>query len=182
MRATSTIRRSRRSPQRKALRSLRRFVLPASSPPSEKKFTKKDGKPFAVIALEDFTGQIELTAWDDVFAEKASLLNPGSVISVTGRGSIRRDDSVRAAVRSIAPLKPKASVKPVRLRLARGKLTEGALPGILEAVRRFPGKRPLIIEIVNDEGVTFEIQAAESLAVGDESGLKNAVLQFAAAA
>ncbi len=147
----------------------------------EKKFTKKDGKPFAVIALEDFTGQIELTAWDDVFAEKASLLNPGSVISVTAR-LIRRDDSVRATVSSIAPLKPKASVKPVRLRLARGKLTEGALPGILEAVRRFPGKRPLIIEIVNDEGVTFEIQAAESLAVGDESGLKNAVLQFAAAA
>ena len=66
----------------------------------EKKFTKKDGKPFAVIALEDFTGQIELTAWDDVFAEKASLLNPGSVISVTAR-LIRRDDSVRATVNSI---------------------------------------------------------------------------------
>ena len=39
----------------------------------EKKFTKKDGKPFAVIVLEDFTGQIELTAWDDVFADKGSL-------------------------------------------------------------------------------------------------------------
>ena len=39
----------------------------------EKKFTKKDGKPFVVIMLEDFTGQIELTAWDDVFADKGSL-------------------------------------------------------------------------------------------------------------
>jgi hypothetical protein len=66
--------------------------------------------------------------------------------------------------------------------LARGKLTEGALPDILEAVRRFPGKRPLIIEIVNDEGLAFEIRASESLAVGDESGLRNAVVQFAAAA
>ena len=147
----------------------------------EKKFTKKDGKPFAVIVLEDFTGQIELTAWDEVFADKASLLNPGTVISLTARLT-RRDDSVRATVNTLAPLKPKASVKPVRLRLARTKLTEGALPDILEAVRRFPGKRPLIIEIVNDAGVAFEIQAAESLAVGDESGLKNAIIQFAAAA
>jgi DNA polymerase-3 subunit alpha len=50
----------------------------------EKKFTKKDGKPFAVIILEDFTGQIELTAWDEVYADKASLLISGAVISVTG--------------------------------------------------------------------------------------------------
>jgi DNA polymerase-3 subunit alpha len=147
----------------------------------EKKFTKKDGKPFAVIVLEDFTGQIELTAWDEVFAEKASLLNPGAVISIAAR-LIRRDDSVRATVTALSPLKPKASVKPVRLRLARRKLTEGALPDILQAVRRFPGKRPLIIEIVNDEGLAFEIHATENLAVGDESGLRNAVLQFAAAA
>jgi hypothetical protein len=140
----------------------------------EKKFTKKDGKPFAVIVLEDFTGQMELTAWDEVFADKGSLLNPGAVISVVARLT-RRDDSIRAIINTLSPLKLQASLKPVRLRLARGKLTEGALPDILDAVRRFPGKRPLIIEIVNDAGVTFEIRASEYLAVGDESGLRNAV-------
>ena len=144
----------------------------------EKKFTKKDGKPFAVIVLEDFTGQMELTAWDEVFADKGALLNPGAVISVVARLT-RRDDSVRAIINTLSALKPKASLKPVRLRLARGKLTEGALPDILDAVRRFPGKRPLIIEIVNDAGLTFEIRAAESLAVGDESGLRHAVTRFA---
>jgi hypothetical protein len=71
-------------------------------------------------------------------------------------------------------------MRPVRLRLAREKLSEGVLPDILEAVRRFPGKRPLIIEIVNDEGLSFEFRACDRLAVGDESGLQNAVLQFAA--
>jgi hypothetical protein len=77
-------------------------------------------------------------------------------------------------------LKPKASVKPVRLRFARAKLSEGVLPEILEAVRRFPGKRPLIIEIVNDEGLSFEFRASDDLAVGDASGLQIAVLQFTA--
>jgi hypothetical protein len=49
----------------------------------------------------------------------------------------------------------------------------------LEAVRRFPGKRPLIIEIVNDDGFSFEIRAGAGLAVGDENGLQTAVLPFA---
>jgi DNA polymerase III subunit alpha len=147
----------------------------------EKKFTRKDGRPFAVIVLEDFTDQLELTVWDDVLSRHVAHLIPGAVVAVSAR-LIRRDDSVRATVNAVSALKPKASVKPVRLRLAREKLTEGVLPDILDAVRRFPGKRPLIIEIVNDEGLAFEFRAAESLAVGDENGLKNAVVQFAAAA
>ena len=54
------------------------------------------------------------------------------------------------------------------------------MPEILETVRRFPGKRRLIIEIVNDEGLSFEFRASDDLAVGDESGLQTAVLQFTA--
>jgi DNA polymerase-3 subunit alpha len=145
----------------------------------EKKFTKRDGKPFAIIVLEDFTGQIEMTVWDDVFSEHQRLLNPGAVVAVSTRLT-RRDDGIRATANALSALKPKASVRPVRLRLAREKLSESVLPDILEAVRRFPGKRPLIIEIVNDDGLSFEFRASERLAVGDESGLQIAVLQFAA--
>ena len=144
----------------------------------EKKFTKKDGRPFAVIMLEDFTGQIELTAWDDVYTQHQRLLDPGAVLAISARLT-PRDDGVRAIASKLSTLKPKASEKPVRLRLARTKLSERVLPEILEAVRRFPGKRPLIIEIVNDDGFSFEIRAGAGLAVGDENGLQAAVLPFA---
>ena len=105
----------------------------------EKKFTKKDGKPFAVIVLEDFTGQMELTAWDEVFADKGSLLNPGAVISVAARLT-RRDDSVRAIINTLSPLKPKASLKPVRLRLARGKLYRRGSPRYSRRCSAIPGQ------------------------------------------
>jgi DNA polymerase-3 subunit alpha len=145
----------------------------------EKKFTKKDGRPFAVVVLEDFSGQMELTVWDDVFSAHQRLLSPGAVVAISVRLT-RRDDGVRAIASGLSPLKPKASLRPVRLRLARKKLSEQVLPDILEVVRRFPGKRPLIIEIVNDDGISFEFRASEHLTVGDESGLQNAVLPFAA--
>jgi DNA polymerase III subunit alpha len=144
----------------------------------EKKFTRKEGRPFAVIVLEDFSGQIELTAWDDVYTEHQGLLDPGAVITISARLT-RREDSVRAIASKLSALKPKAAEKPVRLRLARTKLSERVLPEILEAVRRFPGKRPLIIEIVSDDGV-FEFRAGGGLTVGDENGLQTAVLPFAA--
>ncbi len=49
----------------------------------ERKFTKKDGRPFAIIALEDFTGQVELTAWDEAYSENAELLVSGTVVAVS---------------------------------------------------------------------------------------------------
>jgi DNA polymerase-3 subunit alpha len=146
----------------------------------EKRFTKKNGKPFVVVILEDFTGQIEITAWDDVFTKHQELLVPGAVVAVATRLTCR-DDTVRATASGFYPLKPKASVKPVRLRLAREKLSTDVLPDILETVKRFPGKRPLMIEIVNDDGISIAFRASDRLAVGDETGLQAAVLPFAAA-
>jgi len=144
----------------------------------EKKFTKKDGRPFAVILLEDFTGQIEMTAWDDTFTENAALLVPGTVVGVSAR-VMRKDESVRATANSFSALKQKTSAKPVRLRLARHKLTESDLSDILDAVKRYPGKRPLILEIAFENGSAVEIPAADDLSVGDEGALKNATLRYA---
>jgi len=143
----------------------------------EKKFTKKDGKPFGVLMLEDFTGSMEITAWEDVFTKNAALLLPGSVIAVNARVA-RREDSVRATATSVATLKPKASVKPVRIRLAREKMREADLSRILESVKRHPGPRPLFLEFVRADGSTFEVAAGEEFAVGDERELIEDLSQF----
>ncbi len=144
----------------------------------EKKFTKKDGRPFAVIQLEDFTGQIEMMAWDEVYTKNAALLVPGSVVQVSAKLSVR-DEAVRAIAGSVAALKPKSSARPVLLKLARRKLSESDLPNILEAVKKHPGKRPLLIEFVNDQGGSVVLQAGDDFSVGDERALQDAIGQFA---
>ena len=144
----------------------------------EKKFTKKDGKPFGVLVIEDFTGSMEITAWEDVFTKNAALLVPGSVIAVNTRAA-RRDDSVRATATSVAALKPKASAKPVRIRLAREKMREADLSLVLESVKRHPGPRPLFLEFVRPDGSTFEVAAGEEFAVGDERELIEELSVFA---
>ncbi|MFZ4776447.1 MAG: OB-fold nucleic acid binding domain-containing protein, partial [Terrimicrobiaceae bacterium] len=144
----------------------------------EKKFTKKDGKPFGVLLLEDFTGSIEITVWEEAFTKNAELLVPGAAISVNARITLR-EDSVRATAGALAALKPKTSVKPVRLRLAREKLREPDLFAILESVKRHPGPRPLVLEFVLDNGKTYEFPAGDEFAVGDERALLEEISGFA---
>jgi DNA polymerase-3 subunit alpha len=66
----------------------------------EKKFTRKEGKPFAVIWLEDQTGSLEIVVWNDVFVTVSELLEPGRVLEV--RGTIdTRGDSLRATAQKV---------------------------------------------------------------------------------
>jgi DNA polymerase-3 subunit alpha len=146
----------------------------------ERKFTKKDGKPFGVILLEDFTGSLEITAWEEAFTKNAALLVPGAAISVNARVT-RREDNVRATAGAIAPLKPKSSVKPVRIRLERATLQEDDLFTILESVKRHPGPRPLFLEFVGPKGNSFELPAGEEFAVGDEQALLSDLSAFTGA-
>lgn len=136
----------------------------------EKKFTKKDGKPFGVLVLEDFTGSLEITVWEEAFTKNAALLAPGSAIAVNARIT-RREEAVRATATSLAALKPKASVKPVRLRLAREKMREDDLFRVLESIKRHPGPRPLFLEFVRPDGSAVEMAAGEEFAVSDEREL-----------
>ena len=67
---------------------------------AEKKFTRKEGKPFAVIWLEDRTGTLEIVVWNDVFITVSELLEAGRVLEL--RGTIdTRSDSLRATAQKI---------------------------------------------------------------------------------
>src|SRR5256714_3287715 len=61
----------------------------------DKKFTKKEGKPFAVVFLEDLTATLEVVLWNEVYTTVAESLVLGRVLAVHGTLD-RRDDSLRA--------------------------------------------------------------------------------------
>jgi DNA polymerase-3 subunit alpha len=140
----------------------------------EKRFSKKDGKPFGILILEDFTGSLEITAWDESFSKNAALFVAGTAVSINTRIT-RRDEAIRATAGAVAALKEKTSVRPVRLRLARERLDEPALQKILAAVQANPGPRPLILEFVLPNGRSLEMPAGEEFAIGDERELVSAV-------
>jgi len=61
----------------------------------DKKFTKKEGKPFAVVFLEDLTATLEVVLWNEVYTTVSEALVLGRVLAVTGTLD-KRDDALRA--------------------------------------------------------------------------------------
>ncbi|HEY6111877.1 MAG TPA: DNA polymerase III subunit alpha, partial [Chthoniobacterales bacterium] len=69
----------------------------------EKKFTRKEGKPFAVVWIEDLSAVLEVVIWNDVYVKVADILAPGRVIEL--HGSIdTRGDALRATAQKLKPL------------------------------------------------------------------------------
>src|SRR5216684_402371 len=66
----------------------------------EKKFTRREGKPFAVVWVEDRTGTLEVVVWNDVYVVVSEILVPARVVQV--RGTIdTRGDPLRATAQKI---------------------------------------------------------------------------------
>ncbi|NNE93769.1 MAG: DNA polymerase III subunit alpha, partial [Verrucomicrobiales bacterium] len=49
------------------------------------KYTKREGKPFAVLVLEDFTGQAEVMIWNEVYQKRNAELVKGNVIKLKAK-------------------------------------------------------------------------------------------------
>jgi DNA polymerase III subunit alpha len=69
----------------------------------EKKFTRKEGKPFAVVWIEDLMDTLEVVVWNEVYLKVSELLMAGRVVEVKGTLD-RRDEMLRATVLEIKPL------------------------------------------------------------------------------
>lgn len=137
----------------------------------EKKFTKKDGRPFGVMTLEDDSGTLEMTAWDETFSKHELILKPGSVISCNVK-VVPRDGSVRATGSDFKALTPKPSKKPLRLRMDRTRMIIDDLHAISAGIKKHLGKRRLILEVLTHTGAVFPLQLGDDFLIGDEMALR----------
>jgi len=123
----------------------------------EKKFTKKESKPFAIVVVEDLTGAIEVPVWNEVFNKCAAILEIGRVVSVTGRLD-KRDETPRISANEVTPLKRGPRAEPLVFSLRRERVTEGDLLQLQEIIRRFPGARDLQLDFTTGEGTHVRMQ------------------------
>jgi DNA polymerase-3 subunit alpha len=71
----------------------------------EKKFTRKEGKPFAVVWVEDLTDVLEVVVWNEVYLKISDSLAAGRVIEI--RGTLdKREEVLRAMATEIKLLAP----------------------------------------------------------------------------
>ena len=71
----------------------------------ERKFTRREGKPFAILWIEDLSDMLEVVVWNEVYLKIANVLAAGRVVEIKGTLD-KRDDALRATAREIKTLAP----------------------------------------------------------------------------
>ncbi len=131
----------------------------------DKKFTKKDSKPFAVVVIEDFTASLEVMIWSETFNKSQAHLVLGNVVSITGRLD-RREEAPRLSANDVKPLKkPAPADKPVVLSFKQGRATEQDLAAVRAIVAQFPGPRSLELCFLDDRGNRLRMRAGKAFGV-----------------
>jgi len=131
----------------------------------EKKFTKKDGKPFAIVVLEDFSDQLEVMIWNEAYTKHQRSIEPGKVVSITGRLDLREEGPRVAADKIEVLSKPTPKEKPLVLTLDSTKATEDDLVAIRDLIWKNPGKRTVILRINTKDGRTVRLQPTADLLI-----------------
>ena len=72
----------------------------------EKKFTRKEGKPFAVVWVEDRTDMLEVVVWNEIYLKVSGALVAGRVVEIKGTLD-KRDEVPRAVAQEIKALSPR---------------------------------------------------------------------------
>jgi DNA polymerase-3 subunit alpha len=113
----------------------------------EKKFTKKDGKPFAIVTIEDFTGQLEVMIWSEAYSKFQSLLVAGRVIAMTGRLDIREEGPRLSADKIEVLAKPTPKEKPVIITFDIGTMDDRDFEKVRDIIMRNPGSRNVELKL-----------------------------------
>ncbi|MEO5754394.1 MAG: OB-fold nucleic acid binding domain-containing protein, partial [Chthoniobacterales bacterium] len=151
------------------------FTIAGAIAQVDRKFTKKEGKPFAVVFLEDLSGILEVVLWNESYVPVSQLLEPGTVIAI--RGTLdKRDDNVRATAQKVKVLKADLTnaspgngaesngsgrVKeesPLTLRFGAGIAAQDLLT-VRQILASSPGSQPVTLMMRSEDGRTVQIEA-----------------------
>ena len=158
----------------------------------DKKFTKKEGKPFAVVWLEDVTGQLEVVLWNEVYVKVIEALVPGRVIAIKGTLD-KRDDSIRATAQKVKVLQPdanapresngtngveaKGEIGAVVLRFAPGATSE-ELQEVRQILATSPGFTAVRLMFERAGGEVLRLDAGNDLRVNATGELKEKLARW----
>jgi len=107
---------------------------------SAKRITTKNGGMMCFLAIEDFTGQIEVVVFPRLFDKKSGLLLPDAALAVSGKLSVS-EETAKIIADDINPLAagPGKKASEIRLRLQAHQETTAVFEQLKEVFARYRG-------------------------------------------
>jgi DNA polymerase-3 subunit alpha len=108
--------------------------------------SKKSGRPYATVTLEDLEGSFQMVCVDDNYDRFRALLQPNAALLIVGEVN-NEEGHAKIFPTEVMPLDdaPRKYTEKIHLRIAYEQLSEDKLRQILDLVQRFPGKCELYL-------------------------------------
>jgi DNA polymerase-3 subunit alpha len=108
--------------------------------------SKKSGKPYSMVTLEDLEGSVQVLCMNENYEKYRALLVPNKAILVIGEVNTG-DDRPKIFPQEIMPLEdaPRKFTRQVHLRLHTAHLKPEQLESVRELVAAHAGKCPLLL-------------------------------------
>jgi len=141
----------------------------------EKKFTRREGKPFAVLWIEDLTDTLEVVVWNEVYLRVSDALAAGRVVEIKGTMD-KREELLRATALGIRSLplgktngaserSGDSSEQPTVLLQFSTATTGDELRQVREILVSSPGRRPVQLLFDRRDGSSLRLDAGVELRV-----------------
>jgi len=128
--------------------------------------TTKQGKPMAIITLEDLDGAVEVLVFPEAYAKCVMHLKADTAIFVCGTTNLREDKPKIYADR-IIPLAdvPKNFTKAMHIRLSAATTSEAVLERVHDVLRTGKGSVPVMFCFIYPDGKLVFLEANEHFSV-----------------
>jgi DNA polymerase-3 subunit alpha len=145
----------------------------------ERKFTRREGKPFAILTIEDFTGAVEVMVWNDVFAKSGKEIDKGKIVSITARLD-KREDAARLIATEIGAISQRKALKPLMIDIPLEKADENRLIALRELIRQHPGTQPLVLRFRASDGRELKLKTDAGYSVTDDEIFREKLVELLA--
>jgi len=140
------------------------------------KYSKRDNRPWAIVALEGLEGAIECMVFADTYETYGNLLEPEAPLFMEGCVSNRDGEGAKVLAERIVPLEnaPEVFVKEVHVHLYQASTDNRKLERLKEICEANAGPTPLVLCLVCATGEIAFVQA-EKITVRNSAGFRQAV-------
>jgi DNA polymerase III subunit alpha len=139
-------------------------------------FSKKSGKPYALVTLEDLEGSVQILCMNENYEKYRSLLVVNQPVLVLAEVN-QSEDRPKLFPQEILPLDeaPRRFTRQVHLRLPMATLTPERLDQARRIAASFPGRVPLFLCLRQPTGETVFIEAHDRCSVAPGRELQEAL-------
>jgi DNA polymerase III subunit alpha len=138
----------------------------------QKKLSKKDNRPWAILEVEDLDGSVEVMVYSDAFEKFQKCIGPEKAVLICGRVD-KRDEDPKLVASDIYPLDEAAArfTRSIHLHIPNNRFGTEHLEQVRDLLQKYPGKLPVLLCMEQANGEVVYMRTSEDLHVRPDEHL-----------